>query len=163
MKKILIISLLLISTIGCDLNAKISKDKEKYQELINKVNLAPNKNFYLPLPFSIRVYIDKVIESEITYRLIIDNPTEELRDVVVLIVHNYPTKDIFPSIGIFDDKVNLIPDFIAKDDNYVKGISLTGYIASNKDLIEFDGVFKIIVEYIDELGNANSIYYRYQN
>ena len=69
------------------------------QELINY------DNFTQPLTYDVNVYSDRLVDTEIIYRVIIDNPTESMHNISVLVIHNYPTNDIFPSIGIFDEKL----------------------------------------------------------
>jgi hypothetical protein len=156
-------SFIVLLITGCGYNKEIAKEKLIYNEMLNKIDAANDNDYNHPLSYNINVYIDKIIESEIRYQVIIDDPKEEIKNISSLVTHNYPTEDIFPSIGIFDDKVNLFPNFIDKKNNYVKGISLIGYIPFEEDISEFDGVFKVIVEYEDELGNSKTDYYEYQN
>ncbi len=161
MKKVLIMMFTLLLATGCQVNNNLSTEKKTYQNMIDKLQQASNKNFNKPVSYDIHVYIDKIVESEIMYSLIIDEPTESMNNISAIIIHDYPTKDIFPSIGIFDNKVNLIPDFIDVSSNYVKGITLTGYIPYEKDITTFKGTFKVLVEYEDELGNKIDDYYKY--
>jgi len=163
MKKIVVITFIIFTLVGCNSNNNLSEKKKLYQEMLKRLEVSTNDHFMKPLLFDINIYVDKVIDSEIMYRVIIDNPKEEIKKISALVVHNYPTSDIFPSIGIFDSKVNLIPNYIDVNNNYVKGITLVGYIPYNGDINLFNGEFKVIVEYEDNLGNIKNDYYIYQN
>ena len=73
--------------------------------------------------------------------------------IKALLVHNYYTEDIFPSIGILDDEVD-----------YLKGSSneliLKGYIKTDKDIDNLDLELKLYFSYIDDFGNRKDIYYK---
>ena len=105
------------------------------------------------LPFDLNVYVNRVNDEELSYRAIIDNEKENMYDVRAILIHNYYTDDIFPSIGIFDDGVDLLVD---NDD--VKGISLVGYINSNKDIDNLE--YRVYIEYKDDNDKLNKIYYK---
>lgn len=154
MKKILIIFITLILFLtGCNNDTNIDKEKEDYltikQELLSSNNFT-NKD---DLPFDLNVYVNRVNDEELSYRAIIDNEKENMYDVRAILIHNYYTDDIFPSIGIFDDGVDLLVD---NDD--VKGISLVGYINSNKDIDNLE--YRVYIEYKDDNDKLNKIYYK---
>jgi hypothetical protein len=157
MKKIIILILAVIIT-GC--NNQLNIDKKTYQSLVKELNNINIKN--KQYPFDIKLELDKIIDSEITYRLIIDKPKQSLKNIMVLVIHDSKTKDIFPSIGIFDSKVNLIPNDIDVAKNNVKGIALVGYIPYPKQLNTFRGTFKVLIKYNDNRGYEYKTYYQYQ-
>lgn len=159
MKRLLILTLALLLITSC--HHSLSKEKKRYQAM--QQELINYDNFTQPLTYDVNVYLDRLVDTEIIYRVIIDNPTESMHNISVLVIHNYPTNDIFPSIGIFDEKVNLIPNYVDMETNHVKGITLTGYIPYVGDILNFDGVFKVLIEYEDESGNFERDYYQYQN
>ena len=111
------------------------------------------------IPFDIEVYTEKIIDNEITYRVIIDNPKEDIKNIEAIIIHDKYTEDIFPSTGIFDDKLNLIPETIDKDKNYVKGIILTGYIPFKADINDLNATFKVLVKYTDKFNVESVVMY----
>lgn len=113
------------------------------------------------LPFDITVNIEKLIDSEITYRIIIDNPKEIVKNIKTIVVHNHKTDDIYPTSGIFEEPLNLIPNSIDLDENDVKGIILIGYIDYDKDIELFKGLFRILVKYENAYGNNEQVYYEY--
>ena len=154
MKKFLIISITLIFCLtGCNKTTKIDQEKDDY--LAIKQDLLNNNNFIQEeeLPFDLNIYVNRVNDEEISYRAIIDNEKENMYDVRAILIHNYYTDDIFPSIGIFDDGVDLLVD---NDD--VKGISLVGYINSNKDIDNLE--YRVYIEYKDDNDKLNKIYYK---
>lgn len=154
MKKILIIFITLILFLtGCNNETNIDKEKEDYlaikQELLNSNNFT-NKD---DLPFDLNVYVNRVNDEELSYRAIIDNEKENMYDIKAILIHNYYTDNVFPSIGIFDDGVDLLVD----NDN-VKGISLIGYISSNKNIDNLE--YRVYIEYKDDNDKLNKIYYK---
>lgn len=154
MKKILIISITLILFLtGCNTNTNIDKEKEDYlaikQELLNSNNFTDEDN----LPFDLNVYVNRVNEEELSYRAIIDNEKENMYDIKAILIHNYYTDNVFPSIGIFDDGVDLLVG-----NNDVKGISLVGYISSNKNIENLE--YRVYIEYKDDNDKLNKIYYK---
>lgn len=147
-----IIILMLLFVTGCE-----NKEKNIYDNYINELKNVDTNSEYIP--FDISISYEKLIDEEVTYRVIIDNPKEEIRNIETIVIHDYKTDDIFPSSGIFDEKYNLIPNVIDKDSNDIKGIILTGYIPFDKDINEFDAEFKVLIKYTDSKGIINKIYY----
>ena len=121
MKKILLVLCILL--IGCNKTTIYDTYVESLKE---------NNNVSVNIPFDIEFYIDNVNENRLIYQVIIDNPKIEASDVSVLVIHDGKTNDIFPSVGIVDDKVNL---------NIEKGIILLGYINQTSDIN-----FKVLIE-----------------
>lgn len=95
-------------------------------------NLKENNNISLDIPFNIEFYIDNVNENRLIYQVIIDNPQIDADSITALVIHNGETSDIFPSVGIVDEKVNL---------NEEKGIILLGFVNQTSNL-----VFKVLIE-----------------
>ena len=154
MKKFLIISITLIFCLtGCNKITKIDQEKDDY--LAIKQDLLNNNNFIQEdeLPFDLNIYVNRVNEEEISYRAIIDNEKENMHNVKAILVHNYFTDDIFPSIGIFDDGVDLLTN-----SDEVKGISLVGYISSTKDINNLE--YRVYIEYKDDNDKIKKIYYK---
>ena len=154
MKKFLIISITLIFCLtGCNKTTKIDQEKEDY--LAIKQDLLKNNNFIQEeeLPFDLNIYVNRVNDEEISYRAIIDNEKENMHNVKAILVHNYFTDDIFPSIGIFDDGVDLLTN-----SEEVKGISLVGYISSTKDINNLE--YRVYIEYKNDNDEIKKIYYK---
>ena len=78
------------------------------------------------------VNIDNVNENRIIYQVIIDNPKVDASNVKALVIHDAKTEDIFPSVGIVDEAINL---------NKQTGIILMGYINKTEDIN-----FKVLIE-----------------
>ncbi|MFA5602364.1 MAG: lipoprotein [Bacilli bacterium] len=157
MKKLLLIFLFLFILTGCN---SYSKEKEIYNNMINDLNNQSIING--ELPFSVDVVLEKDIDEELTYSIIIDNPKEEIRNIKALAIHNFDTNGIYPTVGIFDEKLNLIPNKIDNKNNMVKGIILVGYIKYNGSINNFNGIIKLLLEYEDEDDNNKKVYYQYQ-
>ncbi len=131
MKKIFIILCLLL--VGCH---KISP-YDLYVKELKETNIISED-----IPFDINFYIDNVNENRIIYQVIIDNPKVEANKVKSLVIHDVVTKDIFPSVGIVDEEINL---------NEEKGIILIGYVDKISDIN-----FKVLIETED-----NKYFYTY--
>lgn len=132
MKKIifLLISICLLS--GC--SKEVSAEQKQYNSLIEKletVEVSTNNN-----PFDILLKTE-VLVDEIRYTITINNVKEKLDNIYAIAYHNYPTSDVFPSIGIFDSKISLEPN--GKD----KGIVLVGYLPYHEEKV----TYKLYVNY----------------
>lgn len=152
-KKILfiIISFMLV---GCTKGESI--EKNIYDSYIEIVNSKKDSDY---IPFNVSVYVDKLTDDEVMYRLIIDSPKESLYEVEALVIHDKDTEDIFPSSGIFDTKYNLLKDEVDKDKNNVRGIILIGYIKYKGDIDKINTTFKVLVKYRDNNNKEHVIIY----
>ena len=155
MKKILVIIILIIALSGCSTNE--SDELKLYNSYVKELKQVEKSNNNIP--FNINVYVDKIIETEVMYRVIIDKPQIPLRNIETIVIHDKNTQDIFPSSGIFDDKLSLIPDVINKSSNYVEGIILIGYIPYEKKKKNLNATFKVLVKYEDDDGITHKVFY----
>ena len=138
---IIIISIFLIS--GCANKKEVKKEnieneKDIYINYVQK--LKKIKKSSEDLPFSIEVKYEKM-SDEVRYQVIMDNPKEEIKDIQALAIHNKQTDDVFPSVGIFDKKVNLIPN------KKPSGVILVGYFPYKGDIDKLDVEVKILISY----------------
>lgn len=155
MKKILVIIALLFIITGCSNNLTV--EEVNYNNYVNDLKKSASNESNLP--FDLDIYVDKIIETEVMYRVIIDNPKVSLRNIEALVIHDKYTEDIFPSSGIFDPKLNLIPGVINKESNYVEGIILVGYIPFEEDIKNLNANFKLLFKYEDDNGDKHTIIY----
>ncbi len=159
MQKVLGLVLMILMITGCFSNRYV-EEKDLYDDFIEELKITDEFNDIHP--FDISVSFEKVIDKEITYRVIIDNPKITMKNIRVIAIHDQVTTDIFPTSGIFDQPLNLIPDEVNVDANNVGGIILVGYIPYDGYLEDFKGVVKVLLQYEDGLGNINYQYYQYQ-
>ena len=136
MKKILIALLLILCFCGCN---NTSLEKEEY---LNSIEELKNiKESSIEYPFNIEIKYDKITSKEIRYQVILDNVKEDINDISIIAYHNKKTDDIYPSIGIFDEKENLLLD------KKPTGLILVGYIKYDKELEDFHINMKVLVKY----------------
>ena len=159
MKKLVVLVVFIIFIVGCsnvkiENNNKISEEKESYLAIKNELNAKKEYISSDELPCN----VTRINREEVSYRAIIDDPKVNMYNVKALLIHDYFTEDIFPSIGIFDDPENLI---IGSEE--VKGISLVGYIETTKNIEELNLNIKLYIEYTDDEGNINKVYYKLDN
>ncbi len=156
---ILLIFLIMIAMlIGCNKNIskedkRVEKEKNNYLEIksnLLKVTEFSNKEDVL---FDITTSIDRVNDEEVSYRVIFNNPRENMHNVSAMVVHNYYTEDVFPSIGLFD----VGKDLLINNEN---GLELVGYIKTVKDINDLNLEFKIWIEYTDDNKVVKDIYYK---
>ena len=105
MKKIVIIlfsSIILLT--GCS-DKKLVEEKETYIKYIQ--NLKKVTKSTKDIPFEIEVKYDKLTNDEVRYQVIIDGVKEDIKNIEAIVIHNRQTNDVFPSIGIFDEKQDL--------------------------------------------------------
>lgn len=130
MKKILICLVLLL--VGCT--------NSSYSSFVDKAKGSSETN---DIPFNIEFFIDDS-DDVLVYQVVIDEAKIDLNNVKAIVIHNVKTDNIFPSIGVVDDPVNINEE--------TKGINLVGYV--EKQNIEF----KV---YIETNNNSYSYIYRY--
>ena len=118
----------------------------KYVQELRKVEKTSEE-----LPFTVEVKYEKM-DDEVRYQVIIDNPTMDITDITALAVHDKQTDDVFPSVGIFDDKVDLIPNTTPS------GVILVGYIPYTGEIDDFECEIKVLVSYKSE-EKTNKVYY----
>lgn len=159
MKK-LIMLLFAVFIVGCssvkiETDNNIVEEKEDYLAIKDELNSVDKYISDENLPCDIKISLDRINKEEISYRAIIDNPKTNMYNIKALLIHDYFTEDIFPSIGIFDETENLI---VGNEE--VRGISLVGYIETTNDIEELDLNVKLYIEYSDSEGNIQKIYYK---
>lgn len=155
MKKLLIclafISLLLV--IGCKKDTTDQEEKSDYlamkSDLISKTDFNQGEELNLDISIS----VERIDEETISYTTYLSNAKENMNNMKVLVVHNYFTEDVFPSIGIFDETKNLLT-------NDKNNISLVGYIETTKDIRKLDLELKVWIQYTDDDGEVKDIYYK---
>jgi len=152
-KKIYCLLVVLFMITGCNKETTDQEDKSDY--LAWKSNLVEKENFSETeeLNCDITVSVDRIDEEMISYTTVVSNPKEDMKSVKMMVVHNYFTEDIFPTIGVFDKGKDLLID---SDNN----ITLVGYIDTTKDIQKLDLELRIWIEYIDKDGNKKDIYYK---
>jgi hypothetical protein len=133
MKKILICLLLIFFICGC---TNTSIEKEEYLNYIEELKKV--KESSKEYPFNIEIRYDQITKKEIRYQVILDEVKEDITDITMICYHNKKTEDIYPSIGIFDDKESLLKD------KKPSGLILVGYIPYEKDL---KITMKVLVKY----------------
>lgn len=152
MKKfyILVFIILVIFT-GCE----NKKEELKNEYLTMKSDLLKNSNFSSSdeLPCDIEINIDRVDEEIVSYEVEIFNCRENMNNVKAILVHNYYTEDVFPSLGLFDEPINLV-----KEDN--NSFILKGDIKTSNDIDNLDLVLKLYIKYFDDNGMEKDIYYK---
>jgi hypothetical protein len=158
MKRLFLVLIPFLLLTGCN---KVNKEKDVYNSFIDELKKVPS--YSSNVPFDINVVLEKDINSELTYTVILDKPKKEIRNIEAVAIHNFKTDDMYPSIGIFDDKLSLIPNKIDINNNLVEGIILVGYIKYDGSINDFNGIIKVLIRYEDSNGKIKKIYYKYQN
>lgn len=150
MKKLLVLLMSIIILTGCS-NNKTDNQKDIYVKYIKELNNV--KKSSNNIPFDIEVKYDKLIENEVRYQVIIDNVKENIYDIKALAIHNKETNDVFPSIGIFDEKQDLLKD------QKPSGVILVGYIDYQGKIEKFSCTIKLIIKYKDSNKKSHTVYY----
>lgn len=164
MKKALIVLAIFILITGCSeevevgIDSKVEENKLSYLDIKNDLTNKEEFNNIEDIDFTITSRINRISEEEISYRVIIDNPKVNMHDVQALLIHNNFTEDIFPSIGIFDDKTSLLVD-----NENLKGIELVGYIETTKKLKDLDIELRLWLKYLDDNNEKHEIYYKIED
>lgn len=148
MKK-LILFIPLILLIGC--TNEVEENKYAYLEYKNE--LQSQEVFSEEEDIDFNTYFNIIREDTeiVNYSIVINNPKINMHKVKALLIHDYVQEEVFPSIGIMDDTVNLSKD--SKDQIILKGKIQTTDNISNVN-------FKLYLEYIDDNNQENKIYYK---
>ena len=165
MKKIVFVLFVVLIITACsnkivdvEVNDNVEEKKIEYLNIKNKLLEKKEYSKLEDIPCNLVASLDRTSEEELSYRVILDNPKEDMYDISALLVHNQFSEDIFPSIGIFDDKTKLIVG-----DSELKGIELVGYIETTKKLDNKDLVLLLWISYLDSDKNKHEIYYKVDN
>ena len=99
-KTLLLIVLLLFVLTGC----KNEEESEKSEYLAMKSDLLAKEEFTdtSDIVCDITFSLDRLDEEKVTYSVILNNPKENMNDIKAIVVHNYYTEEVFPTIGLFD-------------------------------------------------------------
>lgn len=109
--------LLIILVTGC------SSNNLAYDKLLVETKEATN--FSLNYNYDLKVSLAEFDDEEYIYQIVVDNPKIDLNNIKVIVWHDQLTKDVFPSLGLFDGDYNLLVN-----NSDFKGINLVGYIPS---------------------------------
>ena len=107
------------------------------------------------LPVDIVTTIERIDDEEVTYTTTITNPQENMHDIKALLVHNYYSEDIFPSIGVFDS-----PQELLINNDKEKKIILEDTIKTTTNISNLNLELKLFIEYTDDNGERKDIYYK---
>lgn len=150
MKKLLFIIPLFLLLIGC--SSKHEDNKFAYIEYKNNLEKQDEFSNGDDLDFNTFFNIDRD-GDKVNYSLIINKPNKDMKDIKALLINDYASEDIYPSIGIFDEVKT-----IYKDSN--DSIVLNGTIVSADDISNVN--FKLYLEYINDDNQKEEIYYEVQ-
>ena len=106
------------------------------------------------LPLEITTQVDRIDEEIIKYKVILNHPKENMKNIRVIVVHNYYNENTFPTIGIFDEKKDLLTS------NEESNIKLESTIKTTKNVNKIKLILKIWIEYINEQGLKKEIIYK---
>lgn len=153
LKKLITILLIFILMTGCKQETMDQEEKNEYlaykSDLVDRTEFSENDD----LPCDITISIDRVNDESVSYTTVISNPKENMNNIKMMIVHNYFTEEVFPTVGVFDkDRSLTVSD--------TSNITLVGYIDTTKDIKKLDLELKIWIEYKTEDGEVKDIYYK---
>lgn len=155
MKKIGITVLVILLICGC--TNRLDENQIIYDSYVEELKELKKTNTTKKI-VDVDIELEKNTEDEITYRVTIDNPKVKMKEVEAFVYHNQKTDDIYPSVGIFDQKVNLISNLKESTEENAKGIVLVGYMKTKKEIEDFHPTFKIMILYNDENNERQKIY-----
>lgn len=155
LNKLILILFITLTLTACTKENKEENKKNEYIAL--KSTLISNEEYTEKdeLPCDITISVDRVEEDKIKYKVIMNNPKENMHNIKALAIHNYFTEEIFPSIGLFDSKKELL----INEDNTEK-IELVGFIDSEKSIDNLNLKIKLWIEYTDDFDETKDIYYK---
>ena len=147
MKKLVVLMIPILLLTACSSN---EEDKIAYLEYKN--NLEKQEVFCEEdkLDFNVYFNVNKEGEEITNYSVLINDPKINMYQVKALLIHDYMIDEAYPSIGIMDEPIDLLVD---SDDK----IELKGRIQTSLDVSNIK--YKLYIEYTDDNGKDNKIYY----
>ena len=136
---------------GCENKEEILKNK--YIDIKN--HLLDNKKYMNSdeLPLDIMFDVDRIDEENVKLKIIFSNPSENMREIRAMAIHNYYEEELFPTIGVFDEKKELLLD---SDNELV----LKSNIKTTKNVSKLDLQFNVWFEYKNDSGELKEIFYK---
>lgn len=151
-KFILFFIMIILVTTGCQTQSE--ENKSEYIALKNET--FDEKNYKeTDINVDITTTIERLDEEAINYEVIINNPKENMHNIKAMVVHNYYSENIFPTIGVFDNTEELL---INTEDS--TNLKLKDTIKTTENISKLDLEFKIWIEYTDDSGKTKDIYYK---
>ena len=143
MKYIVSFIILCILLTGCSKEA-VSKEMQQYQNILNQLKTESIKN--KELPCHLEVSLEESNSGELMYTVTLDEPKEEMYQVQAVFISLKEKENSYPSVGIFDDKLNMIPNQVNHKKNIVIGIVLVGYLNTSKTPKEYHDTFRLYLK-----------------
>lgn len=156
MKKISIIIVLLLITSGCA--GALDEDTITYHSYVEELSELKKTTTSKGI-VDISIELNQYTNDEITYSVVIDNPKEKMKNMEAIVYHDQETTDVYPSVGIYDKKLNLLPNLKKNEDKNVKGVVLVGYIKTKKKMETFHPTLKVMIIYYNSENERQKIYY----
>ena len=151
MKKYLIVLFSFILLVcGCS-KEEVDVETETYNNYLNEIKKI-NKSSD-DISFDVTFDYERFNDKELRYKVIIDNVREDVYDIEALAYHDKETNDIYPSIGIFDEKEKLE---VGKKPS---GIILYGFIKYDGDINDFKCKIKVLIKYKNKDKKNKTVYY----
>ena len=129
------------------------EEEEKSEYIAMKNNLIKEEDYIKKdeLPLDITIKLNRTSSELIEYKVILNNPVEDMYKVKAMVVHNYYNEELFPSIGLFDEKKDLLKN---------NELELKGELKTTENIANMDLELKVWIEYYNELGEKKEIYYK---
>ncbi len=147
MKKIILLLITLLLCTSCI--KKESNEYKIYEELTKELQKVDKTTENIPL--NITIEVSEFNDSLLTYSALIDKDPSGMYEITGLLIHNKKTDNMYPSTGIFDEKISL------QSNEEKKGIKLTGYVEKYEDI-----EFKLLIKYKTENNEERKYYYIYE-
>ena len=150
MKKLLLIVPVFLLLVGC--SSKHEDDKFAYIEYKNNLEKQETFDNSEALDFNPFFNIERNGDN-VNYSLTINNPSKDMKNVKALLINDYVSEDVYPSVGIFDEPKTI-------HEGTSESITLDGTIISADDIS--DVKFKLYLEFINDDNQKEEIYYEVQ-
>lgn len=153
MKKVCYLFFIVLLFLGTGCENKEEEEKNNYIAYRN--NLFSRKDYSSDLPFELVFDIEREDEQTIHYKVTFSNPKENMHQIKAMVVNNYSNDDVFPSVGLFDEKEELLVDVQENS-----SLELEGKINSTKDLSKLKLNLKIWISYQTDIQEKKEFYYQ---
>ena len=109
---------------GCNKKETPTKESLEYQKIVSELQKKTIEDSELPC--HLEVTLEESQSKELMYTVTLDDPKEEMYQIKAVFISLKEKENSYPSIGIFDEPLHMIPNQVDGKKNIVKGIVLVG-------------------------------------
>ena len=142
---------------GCNKQETPTRESLEYQKIVSELQEKTIEDSELPC--HLEVTLEESQSKELMYTVTLDDPKEEMYQIKAVFISLKEKENSYPSIGIFDEPLHMIPNQVDGKKNIVKGIVLVGYLKTTDKPKEYHDTFRLYLSYKTKEKENKTVYY----